>query len=260
VIYVATPHGFHHEHVMLCLTNGKAVLCEKAFALNTNQVKKMVALARVKKVFLMEAFWTKFIPQFQKVRSMIAQGDIGEIRLIQADFGFNAPSPLAQRLYDPALGGGSLLDIGIYPVFLAVALLGKPSEVQAMMTPYASGVDEQIVINMKFDKALAVLSSTFSSDTPTEAVIAGTLGRIHMRNRFHNPVGHIEFVKNREEGLPIEIVREEGYGYQFEARHVGDCLREGLGESPIHSLDDSILLMETLDRIRQSAGIKYPVD
>lgn len=261
VIYIATPHGLHHEQAMLCLNHGKAVLCEKSFALNLKQVMEMVELARKKKVFLMEAFWTRFIPQYEKVHQMINRGDIGEVKLIQADFGFKAPSPLAPRLYEPALGGGSLLDIGIYPVFLALSILGRPTEVNALMSPYPSGVDEQIIINMKFENgALAVAFSTFAADSPTEAVIAGTEGRIQMRNRFHNPVGHIEFVKSRDEVQQIIVQKEEGYGYQFEARHVCDCLRKGLTESPVYTLDDSILLMETLDRIRKSAGIKYPVD
>lgn len=261
VIYVATPHGFHHKHVMLCLEHGKAVLCEKAFALNSAQVKEMVELATKKKVFLMEAFWTKFIPQYEMVKLMIDRGDIGEIKFIQADFGFKAPSPLAQRLFDPELGGGSLLDIGIYPVFFALALLGKPVELNSLMTTYPSGVDEQIVVNMKFaNGALAVLSSTFAADTPTEALIAGTEGRIQMRNRFHNPVGHIEYMKGRDNVQQINVRKEEGFGYQFEARHVGDCLRKGLIQSPVYSLQDSMLLIETLDKIRASAGIRYPVD
>lgn len=261
VIYVATPHGFHHKHVMLCLDHGKAVLCEKAFALNSRQVKEMIELATRKKIFLMEAFWTKFIPQYEMVKTMIDRGDIGEIKFIQADFGFKAPSPLAQRLYDPQLGGGSLLDIGIYPVFFALSLLGQPVELNSIMSSYSSGVDEQIVVNMKFaNGALAVLSSTFAADTPTEALIAGTEGRIHMRNRFHNPVGHIEYVKGRDEVQQINVRREEGFGYQFEARHVGDCLRKGLTQSPVFSLQDSLLLIETLDKIRKSAGIRYSVD
>lgn len=261
VIYVATPHGFHHKHTMLCLEHGKAVLCEKAFALNSAQVNEMVELATRRKVFLMEAFWTKFIPQYETVKSMIDRGDIGEIKLIQADFGFRAPSPLAQRLYDPELGGGSLLDIGIYPVFFALSLLGKPVQLNAIMTSYPSGVDEQIVVNMKFaNGALAVLWSTFAADTATEAMIAGTTGRIHMRNRFHNPMGHIEYVKGKDEVHPVSVKKEEGFGYQFEARHVGECLRKGLTQSPVFSLQDSVLLMDTLDRIRKSAGIHYSVD
>ena len=149
-IYVATPHGMHFEHVMLCLRHRKAVLCEKAFALNLAQARQMIDYARREKVFLMEAFWTKFLPQYDKVMEIIRSGQIGEVRMIQADFGFRAPDPRPQRLYDPALGGGSLLDIGIYPVFLAQSILGKPTHVHAFITPYESGVDEQCVMTLKF--------------------------------------------------------------------------------------------------------------
>ncbi|MBT1706404.1 Gfo/Idh/MocA family protein [Chryseosolibacter indicus] len=260
VIYVATPHGYHHEHTMLCLIHKKAVLCEKAFGLNYKQVSEMVSLARKEKVFLMEAFWTKFLPQYEKVISIIKSGDIGTVKLIQADFGFRAPEPLPQRLFDPLLGGGALLDIGIYPVFLVQSILGKPKEVHAMITAYSTGVDEQCVITMKFDGALAVLSSTFASDTPVEAMIAGSKGRIQMRNRFHNAIGRVELVYGKDEVTSVDVHKEEGYGYQFEARHVNDCIKKGLTESPVMSLQDSLDLIETLDRIRVAGGIKYHCD
>jgi predicted dehydrogenase len=261
VIYIATPHGFHFEHTMLCLNNRKAVLCEKAFALNLKQVQEMTATARQQDVFLMEAFWSRFLPQYEKIIQLINADSIGEIRLIQADFGFRAPDPPAQRLYDPALGGGSLLDIGIYPVFLAQSLLGKPVEIQALMTSYPTAVDEQCAMILKFKNgALAVLSSSFAVDTPVEAVIAGTKARIHLKNRFHNSIATIEKVSGKEAPEHIEVLRETGYGYQFEARHVMECLRKGLKESPLMSHQNSIDLMETLDKIRQACGIKYIVD
>jgi predicted dehydrogenase len=209
----------------------------------------------------MEAFWTKFLPQYDEVLRLIRAGEIGEIKLIQSDFGFKAPEPTPQRLYDPALGGGSLLDIGIYPVFMAQSVLGIPEDIQAMVTRYETGVDEQCAITMRFKNgALAVLSSTFAAETPVEAMIAGTKGRIHMRNRFHNTIGTLELVTAKDVVTKIEIAREEGFGYQFEARHVGDCLQKGLTESPVMSLTDSLALMETLDRIRKVAGIRYGVD
>jgi predicted dehydrogenase len=261
VIYVATPHGMHYQNVMLCLEHGKHVLCEKAFALNARQVRSMIAKANEKKVFLMEAFWTKFLPQYTAVMDVIRKGKIGKVKLIQADFGFAAPYPLAQRLYDPALGGGALLDIGIYPVFLALAILGRPTAINAMMTSYDTGVDEQCVVTMKFgNDALAVLSSTFSADTPVEAMIAGTTGRIQMRNRFHNAIGNIEVIYGKENPQQVDTLRETGFGYQFEARHVNDCLRSGRHESPIMTHADSITLIETLDEIRRICGIRYEVD
>ncbi len=261
VIYIATPHGFHYEHALLCLNHRKAVLCEKAFALNTRQVKEMIDTARQQQVFLMEAFWTKFLPQYQKVTELINAGAIGAIKLIEADFGFKAASPTPQRLYDPALGGGALLDIGIYPVFLAVSLLGKPSDVHAVMSPYESGVDEQIAMILRFNNsALAALNASFAADTPVKATIMGTDGYIQITNRFHNVTATIELVKDKQPPVEIPIHREEGHGYQFEARHVGQCLHEGLLESPVMSHVDSLLLIETLDRLRASAGIRYTVD
>ena len=260
-IYVATPHGMHYDHVMLCLRNGKAVLCEKAFALNLAQAREMVEFARKQKIFLMEAFWTKFLPQYEKIIDIIVSGTIGEIKMIQSDFGFKAPEPKAQRLYDPLLGGGSLLDIGIYPVFLAQSILGKPTQVHAFITPYESGVDEQCVMTMKFaGGALAVLSSTFAAETPVEAMIAGTAGRIIMRNRFHNATGTVELVMGREDIRSIDVPREGGFGYQFETRHVNECLRRGLTESPVMTHADTLMLMETLDRIRKVCDVRYGVD
>lgn len=260
-VYVATPHGMHYDHVMLCLEKRKAVLCEKAFALNLAQAREMVDFARKQKVFLMEAFWTKFLPQYEKVMAIIRSGRIGEVKLIQSDFGFKAPEPKAQRLFDPVLGGGSLLDIGIYPVFLAQSILGKPTQVHAFITPYESGVDEQCAMTMKFaGGALAVLSSTFAVETPVEAVIAGTEGRIVMRNRFHNATGTVELVISRDEVQSIDVHREEGFGYQFEVRHVNDCLRRGLTESPVMTHADTLMLMETLDRIRKTCDVRYSVD
>ncbi len=260
VIYVATPHGFHHEHTLLCLRNKKAVLCEKAFALNSWQVKEMISEAKRNDVFLMEAFWTKFLPQYKKVVSIIDSGEIGEVRMIQSDFGFRAPEPTPQRFFDPLLGGGALLDIGIYPVFLATSLLGRPTEISAQMNAYDSGVDKQITMNLRFNSgALAILSASFEVETPVEATIMGTHGYIRMKNRFHNASSTLEITVGRDP-LAIPVEREEGYGYQFEARHVTECLRQKVTESPVMTFDDSLLLIETLDRIREKCGIRYNVD
>lgn len=261
VIYIATPHGLHYEHALLCIEHKKSVLCEKAFALNSFQVKKMIEASKKNHVFLMEAFWTKFLPQYQKMVSLVESGALGEIKMIQADFGFKASNPPAQRLYDPALGGGALLDIGIYPVFLAISLLGRPMEIHATMKPFNTGVDKQIAVVLKFESgALANLNATFEAVTPVEAIITGSDGYIRMSNRFHNALANVELIKS---ALPVDIGhihREVGYGYQFEARHVVECLRNNLKESPVMSHADSLLLMETLDRIRQTCGIRYPAD
>lgn len=260
VIYIASPHGLHHEHALLCIRHNKSVLCEKAFALNSFELKEILQAAQRNHVFIMEAFWTKFLPQYQKVIDTIDAGELGEIKMVQADFGFRAPHPLPQRLFDPILGGGALLDIGIYPVFLATSLLGRPTEIFATIKPYPSGVDEQIAMVLKFEAgALANLSATFEAHTPVEATIIGKDGYLRMSNRFHNATGTVELVKDSG-AVSLTVHREEGLGYQFEARHVGECLRKGLIESPIMRHVDSLLLMETLDRIRASCGIRYPAD
>ena len=261
VIYVATPHGLHHEHTLLCLKNNKPVLCEKALALNHHQVKEMIDVAQKNGVFLMEAFWSKFLPQYRKVIELIESGVIGKISWLQADFGFAATDPPAQRLYDPLLGGGSLLDVGIYPVFLAQSLLGKPEHIAATMIPSSSGVDEQCSMILKHrDGVLASLSCSFVADTPVEAVIAGTLGRIELRNRFHNASARVFLAIGKEDPKEIDVYREDGYGYQFEAQHVTDCLLKRLTESPVMTHQDSLDLMETLDAIRKVCCIRYPAD
>lgn len=263
IIYVATTHNFHYEHTLLCLNNNKAVLCEKPFAMNSRQVKKMIALAREKKIFLMEALWTKFLPQFVKATEMIKEGKIGEITSIRADFGFRPQPPVAPRLFDPALGGGSLMDIGIYPVFVALSLLGKPGSIQAEMTPAHTGVDLQCAVNFKYgNNALAQLFSTNASDTATEADISGTKGRIRLKGRFHEHSCTLNFTNGKDEDMQEVPVDKDagGWGYQYEARHAGECLQKGLLESPVMSHQDSIDLIETLDTIRRIAGIHYPSD
>jgi predicted dehydrogenase len=177
VIYVATPHGLHHEHVMLCLKYKKAVLCEKAFAINHREAKEMIAFAKAQNTFIMEAFWTRFLPPYLKMRELIAQGKIGTIRYLNAEFGFIPTPPFPVRLYEPALGGGALLDIGVYPIFLALDLLGKPDHIDAVMTPASTGIDEQCAITFMYNSgAIAQLFCSFASNLATGADIAGDKG------------------------------------------------------------------------------------
>jgi len=263
VIYVASPHGLHHEHVMLCLQHKRAVLCEKAFAINSKQAKEMIETARKENVFLMEALWSKFTPQHQIVQKMIKDGDLGEIMSVLVHFGFKPEAPFSKRLFDPALGGGTLLDIGIYNVFMVLSVLGRPDFVEANMKPASTGIDEQCAATFRYnDGKIAQLFSTFLSNLATEADINGTKARIRMTPRFYNPTtAHIEFYPGRFD--PMQIIahhKEPGFGYQYQARHVCDCLRQGITESPIMTHADTLLIMETLDRIRASAGIHYDAD
>jgi predicted dehydrogenase len=262
VIYIATPHTLHYENTLLCLQHGKAVLCEKPFAMNARQASAMISLAKEKKVFLMEALWTKFQPHFIKLQEMMGRGILGEIKAVLVNFGFKPLHPAPTRLFDPELGGGTLLDIGIYNVFMALSILGKPDHIDAVMTPSAKGVDEQCAVLFRYENgALAQLFSTFLSDLPTEAEICGTEGRIRLTTRFYEPSAIFEFYKGRVDSKEvIPVAKEPGFGYQYEARHVNDCLRKGLTESPVLTFADTLLLMATLDKIRGAAGIRYAAD
>ena len=263
VIYIATPHSHHHDNVMLCLEHSKAILCEKAFAVNTAQAKEMIKKAREKNIFLMEALWTKFLPHHQRFMELLSEGIIGDVRSVLINFGFRPRVPVPARLFDPALAGGTILDIGIYNVFTAMSALGKPDAIEAHMTPSSSGVDEQCAVLFKYNNgAIAQLFSSFSSDLPTEAEISGTKGRIRLTHRFYAPESTIEFYPGRPETIQkIEFKKDnEGFGYQYEARHVVECLRKGWKESPVVPLSETIERMEILDEIRRKAGIRYPED
>lgn len=261
-IYIATPHAFHHEHTLLCLDHNKAVLCEKAFAMNHRQAKEMIDFAQKKKVFLMEAFWTKFLPHYQLMKKMVAEGKIGKIQNVIANFGFIPSPPVAPRLYDPKLGGGSLLDIGVYPAFLALDFLGRPDEVDAVMVPSEQGTDSQCAIQFNYrNGTLAQLFSTFTSNLSTGADISGDQGRIRLTHRFHGPTTNLEYYPTTvDTAQKVEFEKTLGTGYEYEAQHVTDCLLQGLKESPVMKHADTLLLMETLDRIRAKAGIHYPAD
>jgi predicted dehydrogenase len=262
VIYIATPHGLHYEHTLLCLRNGKAVLCEKAFALNSKQAKTMIAEARTQHLFLMEALWSKFTPPWQKMMELIGNGQLGEIKNVLINFGFIPTPPVADRVFSPALGGGTLLDIGIYNLFYALSALGKPDHIEAAMTPASTGVDEQCAILLRYHNgAMAQLFSSYSSHLATEADISGDRGRIRLTHRFYTPDTTIEFYPGRADSkIRIPVEPTEGFGYHYEAGHVNDCLRKGLTESPVMTHADTLLLMETMDEVRQKAGIRYPAD
>ncbi|MCW5911649.1 MAG: Gfo/Idh/MocA family oxidoreductase [Cyclobacteriaceae bacterium] len=262
VIYIATPHGLHHEHVLLCLKHKKAVLCEKAFALNYKQASEMIAFAKTQGVFLMEAFWTRFLPHYVKAKQLIADGKVGQVEYFYGEFGFKPAHPVAPRLYDPALGGGALLDIGVYPVFMALDFLGKPDQIDAAMTPAHTGVDEQCAIRFRYKNgALANLFCTLASNLASGGDIGGTEGRIRFTHRMHGPTTQVEYYPgpvDTREIIPFE--KAKGNGYEYEIRHVNECLQNNLKESPVLTHELTLLLMQTLDAIRAKAGIRYAVD
>lgn len=259
-IYIATPHSLHYEHARLCLENGKAVLCEKAFTINLRQAQELVSLARAKKVFLMEAFWTRFLPHYVAMKNMLREGKVGTLHYLYAEFGFRPTAPVSPRIYDPALGGGSLLDIGVYPVFLALDILGRPDEVDAVMTKAPTGVDAQCAVRFQYRTgAIASLFSSFMSNLATGADLGGENGRFRLTHRFHGPTARLEYypdIVDSRQLIDTEVAK--GFGYEYEIQHATDCLLQGLTESPVRTHGDTLLLMETLDRIRQAIGLRYP--
>src|SRR4029077_20856925 len=187
----------------------------KAFALNLRQAKEMVETARSRKIFLMEALWSKFLPQYQKLQELIASGELGEIKSVLVNFGFIPQAPVPSRLYDPALGGGSLLDIGIYNVFFVLSVLGRPDTIEASMTPSPEGVDEQCAALFKYKNgAMAQLFSSLSTNMETDADISGTKSRVRLTARFYAPSATIEIFRGREDSKQIiPVQKEEGSGY-----------------------------------------------
>ena len=222
----------------------------------------MIEYARSQNVFLMEAFWTRFLPHYEKVKELIREQKIGTIRYIHAEFGFRPAEPISPRIYDLRLGGGSLLDIGVYPVFLALDLLGAPDEILANGFFAATGADEQCAVQFSYHKgATAQLFSSLQSHLATGADIVGDRGRLRLTHRFHGPTTQLQFYSSTVDTCEIILFEPaKGFGYEYEAQHVTDCLLNDLKESPIRKLEDTLLLMETLDRIREKIGLHYPAD
>lgn len=256
IVYVATPHVKHHENVLMLLNGGVAVLGEKPFAMNSEQVQEMVETARARKVFLMEALWSRFMPGVVKALELSQSGAIGKIVSVKADFGFKAPFVPDNRLFNKELGGGSLLDIGIYPLFLSYLILGKPTTIKASAIFGTTGVDEQCGMVLTYaDNQLALLDSTLLADTDCIGLIQGETGQIRIHSRFHENKG-VTLVRAGQPDETFDFDRET-HGYDYEAQHVMQCLAESKTESPLWSLDDSLNLMELLDKIRAEAGIVY---
>ena len=257
IVYIASPHSHHLEHTMLCLKNGKAVLCEKAFGLNSNEVGMMIAEAARQKVFLMEALWPPFQPIYQKTREVLMGGEPGKILHMDATFAFQAPFDPLDRKFNLDLGGGSLLDIGIYPVIDVLYFMGVPSEVIAKASFSESGSEDSISIIFGYeDGRMATLYSSFRTLTKIGCDILcenGNLTFTRCRDMSQRLVVAMNGQKEKEYSLS-----PEGMGYQFEAVEVMKCLDAGTLESEIVPHSFSRDLMNTLDRIRKAAGIVYP--
>lgn len=256
VVYIATPHVFHKEYTLMCLRAGKHVLCEKAFGMNEQEVCEMIEEAKKRKLFLMEAFWTRFIPATEKLLSFIEDGVIGEVKQLRADFGFKANTDPTKRLFNKKLGGGSLLDIGIYPVYLSLLLLGPPQKIVSKVEMSHTGVDSFMASIFDYSNGnISVLESSFLVDTPTEAYIFGEKGFIKMHSRFHHCEKLSIHIKGQET-QEIEI-KYKGHGYFHEIKEVEQCIQNNQLESLKMPHSMSLKLIQTLDRIRKEIGLEY---
>jgi len=257
VVYIATPHNLHCENTLLALDNGKSVLCEKPFAVNGREVRKMIAKAEEKNLFLMEALWSRFLPNVIRAKEIIDSGVIGKAKLLAADFGINVPFDPQHRIYNKELIGGSLLDLGIYPLFLALFLLGKPETVRATAGIGKTGVDYSCGVTLGYaDDSMSSFYSSCIAQSDVTAVIHGEKGKIVFDRWWFTPVPiHLYDINGDEIPQPLDFT---GNGYNYEATEVCRCLRGSRTQSDMMSFKDSLLLIDTMDEIRRQIGLSYP--
>ena len=255
-IYVSTPHPWHHEHALLALNAGKHVLLEKPFTINAREAQEIKDLAASKRLFALEAMWTRFLPSMDAIFEVIGSGVLGEIRLVTADHSQYLPH--VERLWDPALGGGALLDLGIYPVSFALRVLGLPKRATARATLTGQQVDETTSIIFEYENgAQAALTTCMSAAGPVTATVIGTYGRIEIDSPFYNQTS---FNVYNQGGEVIQSYDEkiEGIGRQYQGLHLEKCVAEGLLESPTMSLTETVEIMQVMDALRAQIGVSYP--
>jgi len=259
-VYIGTPHTFHLGNSVLCMQKGKAVLCEKSITINAAEAKEMVRVARKENVFLMEAMVTRHIPLIKKVLKWIEDGKIGKVRMVKASQCSRGTFPPGARHLTPELGGGSLLDVGVYVISFASMIFKKaPTEVVGLSHIGELGSDEQGAAILKYDNGeIADLSFALKTAAVNEAFIFGTDGYIKLNELFTVPKKASLFINKKE----VEIIEEPivGNALNYEAEEVMRCLQEGIKESPLMPLDESIQIMEIMDKIRKPWGLVYPND
>ncbi|MCL2814296.1 MAG: Gfo/Idh/MocA family oxidoreductase [Oscillospiraceae bacterium] len=258
IIYIATTHPHHEEAAIKCLNAKKAVICEKPFAANAAQAARMIDCARSNRVFLMEAMWTRFLPHIKKTMELISQGAIGEVRHVNADFGFRAGVNPEGRLFSPDTAGGSLLDVGVYNISFCNMIFGGPPEtISSQITVGSTGVDEiaSALLGYKGKKSAFALSA-IRLNTPQEALIYGEEGSIKLSPYW---CGDTILLNNKDGFKEIKLPFGDG-GFQYEAMEVMDCLDKNLLESPVMPLDETLEVMKCLDEIRYTNNLRYPFE
>jgi predicted dehydrogenase len=257
VVYIATPHTLHHEQALACLNRSIPVLCEKPMTINLGQCNELIAASQLNNTFLMEGMWIRFLPSIQQLLYFIERGDIGKIVSIKASMGFKAPHDPDGRFFNPELGGGSLLDLGIYPVFLALLLLGNPDTVKAIGTLSDKGVDKDCSILFQYkNKQHAILESTLLCQAQMPAEITGEKGTIKILNPWFEKTEGLE-IDIYDKGKIVYPCRWEGHGLQFEAKEVLKCISENKISSSILSHEFSKTMISVMDSIRKQIHVTY---
>lgn len=259
-VYIGTPHPFHRPNTLLFLRAGKAVICEKPFAVNRGEAEEMVAVARAEKRFLMEAMWTRYLPVIVQTCRWLAEGAIGEPRMVQSDFGFRADWDPKSRLLDPAYGGGGLLDVGVYCVSMAFMVFGcAPSRIVGLAHLGETRVDEQSAVVLGYDGGgLAIVASAVRTESPQDAIIMGTDGMIRLHPPFWCGTKATLTMHGKEpKEFEFPLI---GNGYNYEAAELARCVREGRLESETMPLNESLAIMGTMDAIRAQWGLQYPFE
>ncbi len=259
VVYIATPHGQHFDVARAALEHGKHVLCEKSLTITAAETRVLIDLARAKGLFLMEAVWARFAPGYQRALEIIAAGEIGEVKWVQADLGFVAPADEVLRIWAPADGGGALLDLTVYPLLWAWGALGKPETVAATGTLTSFGVDAQNTITLSYPSgAQAQLISHLTSQGPSRATISGTLGYLETVDSLNNPQQLL--ISGPGDVKRTETFDYPGRGYTYQLREVTRCIQDGRTESSTMPPADSLAMMELFDEVRRQIGVSYPND
>lgn len=253
-VYIATPHSLHKENALLCLEQGIAVLCEKPFAMDAGEVNSMIEAAISHNTLLMEGLWTYFLPHYNYVLAELKNKTFGNVLRVEADFGFVTSFNGSSRLFRKSLGGGSLLDIGIYPIFAALSALGAPNTIQANATFFDNGADSSCSMVFNYNNATALLKSTLLEDTPCEAVFYCEQGIIKINSGFHGPSTITLINGENEKSIDFNC---KTHGYNYEISHFNELLRLGKTESHLMTFNFSRQIIKTLDNVREIIGLKY---
>ncbi len=258
VVYIATPHNFHKDLSIKAMENGIGVLCEKPMGVNRAEVLAQVSASKSNNVFLMEAMWSRFNPSIKKVKQLVDDGEVGDLKYLHADFAFYAlDRDESSRLLNPNLASGTILDIGIYPIFLSYLLLGMPEEIMATSKFHKNGTELQTSMIFNYEDAQAMLYSGFTSQSKMEAEISGSKGQLFLKPRWHEAD---EYTLVKDEETKKFSVPLKGIGYYYEILEVNKCLRENKIESDLWSHQNSLDLSELLDKVREKCGVNFPFE